>query len=53
MVERVEKEYVDEIHDHAIYNFWVGDNGTTNPHKFYGYLDSKAVCSVIAGWMMG
>lgn len=49
--EMVAKKYVKKIRDHAIYNFWVGDNGTTNPHKFYGYLDSKKVCKVIADWM--
>jgi hypothetical protein len=49
--EMAERRYVGGVQDHAIYNFWVGENDTTNPHKLYGYLDNKKVCSVIDRWL--
>jgi len=43
--------YVDSLKDHAeVYTFWCSDKGT-NPHKFYGYLDNKAVARRIVQWM--
>ena len=42
--------FVDQIIDRKVYNFWRGAK-TTNPHKFYGYLDNPTVAREIVNWM--
>ncbi|MBU2712910.1 hypothetical protein [Zooshikella harenae] len=46
-----QRQLVDLIQDHIVYNFWVGEHGL-NPHKFYGYLDNLSVTRIIAEWLM-
>ena len=41
--------YVESISDRKIYNFWLGRK-TSNPHKFYGYLDNPYVAREVADW---
>ncbi|WP_425092804.1 hypothetical protein [Tropicimonas sp. S265A] len=42
--------YVDSIRDQRIYNCWTKD-GTSNPHKFYGYLVNPVTARVITDWI--
>lgn len=45
-----ESDFVENIRDETIYNFWMGSK-TTNPHKIYGYLDNKNVATEIIKWI--
>ena len=42
--------YVKSIQDRKIYNCYAED-GTSNPHKFYGYLMNAASTGLIADWI--
>ena len=42
--------YLDSITDRRIYNCYA-ESGTSNPHKFYGYLMNGACTELIADWI--
>lgn len=42
--------YVQDIKDRRIYNCYA-ENGTSNPHKLYGYLMNAACTGLVADWI--
>ncbi len=48
--EMIDMNYLNQIRDYQIYNFWVKD-GRLNPHSFYGYLDHPLVAERLANWI--